>query len=94
MQLTCAVRTQPSQQLKPDVPLHTHGTSVDLEDVSSPLKEREEERCSQHERGDDSSLQLCPQYMQTENTSYICCPTMASMSGLESPSAHDTKVRK
>lgn len=38
--LTCAVRTQSSQQLKPDVSFHTHRTSMDLKYVSSALKEK------------------------------------------------------
>lgn len=37
-QLTCAIRTQSSQQLKSYVPFNTHWTSMYLEYVSSPLK--------------------------------------------------------
>jgi len=42
-QLTCAIRTQPSQQLKSYVSFNTHGTRVYLEYVSSPLKKERTE---------------------------------------------------
>lgn len=41
-ELTCAIGTQPSQQLKSYVSFNAHGTSVDLEYVSSPLKRAED----------------------------------------------------
>lgn len=35
--LTSAIGTQASQQLKANIPLHTHGASVDLKDVCATL---------------------------------------------------------
>lgn len=37
--LTCAVGTETSQQLEADVSLHAHGAGMDLEDVSTTLKQ-------------------------------------------------------
>lgn len=34
---TGAIRTQASQQLKANIPLHTHGASMDLKDVCATL---------------------------------------------------------
>lgn len=37
--LTCAVGTETSQQLEANVSLHAHGPGMDLEDVSTTLKQ-------------------------------------------------------
>lgn len=37
--LTCAVGTETSQQLEANVSLHAHGAGMDLEDVSTTLKQ-------------------------------------------------------
>lgn len=95
MQLTCAVGTQPSQQLKSDVPLHTHGTSVDLEDVSAPLRERENRGVhGMKEVMTPACSCLCPQHRQMENNCAFAAQLWFLMCGLELLSAHDTKVRK
>lgn len=45
--LTSAIGTQASQQLKANIPLHTHGASMDLKYVCASL-ERENERPNVH----------------------------------------------
>lgn len=69
--LTCAIRTQSSQQLKSYVPFNTHGASVDLEYVSPPLEKHRRQKCSHYERGDDLTCSQCscplPQQGQMEN---------------------------
>lgn len=45
--LTSAIGTQASQQLKTNIPLHTHGASMDLKDVRATL-ERENDRPNAH----------------------------------------------
>lgn len=45
--LTSAIGTQASQQLKANIPLHTHGASMDLKDVRATL-EHENDRPNAH----------------------------------------------